>query len=204
MARKGIEALRRGIVDSAREGLHHEAEHKTSHPAIQNPSHPPEKIRTLETAYRELPEKNVFHPYKKTGFLGRLSRKIERHGYPPLPIIALVGIIVFAAILPLISSAIFFTEPREIDVYVAIYSQKGEILRDVSVILASPDYSKIERSAVTQKDGLAYFKLLPVNAKYAVYAEKRNGERINLEERELKVPFPRGRSEIIIEIRAVG
>ncbi|HLC47523.1 MAG TPA: hypothetical protein VJI13_00475 [Candidatus Norongarragalinales archaeon] len=203
--KEGAELRKNG---NANLGAHLKHPTKQSYHTVSDTKHssrgkhaPP--IRTLESAYRELPAKSIFHSYHREGLYNKVARKLNEKGMPPLPILAMVIFIVLAAVMPLISLAILTIEPTNVDVLIAVYTSDGRILKGTIVILAAPDYSEIKFSALTGPDGLAYFKLLPVNAKFAIYAE-RGGERINLEERELKVPFAGGKTEIIIERRAAN
>jgi hypothetical protein len=207
---KGLLAKRSGL--QLKEGL---PAKKTNHRAMPNqPNGPPKhhpsqsiqsgKEKTLLDVYSEIPhKKSDFHSYKNIGIGKRISKKLEKKGLPPLPVLILVLVVILVALLPMISAAIFITEPREVDIFVAIQTLDGNVLKNATIFLASAEDFKVKFSSQTAPDGTAEFNRLPVNEKYVIYAEK-NGNRINVDEREFKVPYRAGRPEIVIVKKAVN
>ncbi|MFH1750570.1 MAG: hypothetical protein ABH863_02735 [Candidatus Micrarchaeota archaeon] len=166
-------------------------------------AHIPPKIRTLETAYFELQSKGGFHPYRKKGLLARISRTLSNKGWPPLPILVLVALILFASLFPIVSVALLTVEPREVDVLIAVQTLDGFPLKNATIFLMD-ERSEIKFSAQTGPDGLAPFSKLPVNGKFNVYAQTDLGRRVDVYDRTLTVPYARGRLEIIIVMKAAN
>ncbi|MFH0971531.1 MAG: hypothetical protein V1835_03100 [Candidatus Micrarchaeota archaeon] len=148
-------------------------------------------------------KKSVFHSYRKGPFFSRISSKFSQHGLPPLPILILVAVIAIAAILPIISVGILAFESREVGIYLAIQTPEGNVLKNATIFLADAATFDEKYSSKTAADGTAFFESLPVSKKFVVYAE-RSGKRIEVEERELIVPFRQGRKEIIIVKRTAA
>ncbi len=135
--------------------------------------------------------------------LQKISRLLGEKGLPPLPLLFLVVIVIIGAILPLTSVSFLYLEPREIDLSIAVQALDGNVLKDATVYLLTPDLSEIKYSEKTGPDGTASFRSLPVNQRFVIVVEK-DGRRISIEERELRVPFPKGRKDIVIVKRAVS
>ncbi len=146
-------------------------------------------------------QKSEFHTYKKGSKFSNISKALQQKGLPPLPIMLLLLIILLSAIFPLYSIGFLFFEPTEVGIFIAIQKLDGNVLKNATVFLT--DTSSSEYSAEIAADGTAYFPKLAVGETYSVHAMQES-RRINVEERELKVPFRRGRNEIIIVMRAVN
>lgn len=160
-------------------------------------------LHSARVSHSEQSTTSDFHPFKKQGFFSKLSYGLQKKGLPPLPILVLVLVVLLSAIMPLITAAFLVVEPNNVDIFIAIQQPDGSVIKGAEVVLANPDNFNRVLASTTQKDGLAFFQNLPVGGKYIIYAEL-DGKRIEVEERELKVPFARGRKEIIIIERAVS
>jgi hypothetical protein len=183
--------------------VHHSAKPLTSTERIQRIFGSGAKKPLDEFVPREtyVVPKQEFHPFRKKSFYEKISSGLAEKGAPPLPIIALVALLIFGAILPTISVGILTFEPKNVDVYIAIQALDGNPLKDAKIVLAESQSFEEKYSAQTGPDGLAEFNGLPVNYKFVVYAIK-DGNRIEVEDREITIPFKGSRKEIIIVKKA--
>lgn len=166
--------------------------------------HSPLQPEILQPILTQHPPKHLdFHPYRKRGAWEKLQLQLQERGMPPLPILLLTAIVLIGAAMSIFSIGIYAFSPKEADVYVAIQALDGNVLKGAMIVLSDSATFERKYSAEVGADGLAYFRLLPVNAKFVVHAEK-GGGRIEVDDRELKVPLPQGRKEIIFVKRAVS